>query len=183
MPLSQNTSQRRNHTGYLCPYVFSRPTAVTTVKNLYSMTYSGGNRWIGHATITCPTGANLVDTDILTISDGRETKVFEFDSDTTVTTGRIGVTYAAGSTNAQVATAVAAAINAAFPTTLKAYTTAQTVYVYALKQGYQGATITETVAHASCVVSALSFNSSASQPMPCNLGGRPAFVAFNYYGT
>lgn len=63
-------------------------------------------------TMNVVTGANLLDTDYFTLNDGvNAPTIFEFDSDSTVTPGRVGVTYTAGDTSAQVQAAVVAAIN------------------------------------------------------------------------
>lgn len=180
MPLSQQTSVRRNHVGYLCPYSNNTISGVA-VKNVYDMCQPNA-RWIGQAVIACATGANLVDTDYFTVSDGRRSVVFEFDSNASVTNGRTGITYAGGNTAAQNATAVAAAINAAFPQSLRAVASSGSVYVFARHAGTQGCNITENVAHASFVVTN-QWTVSSSNPMPVMLGGRPRFVAFSTYGT
>lgn len=63
-------------------------------------------------TMSVVTGAELLDTDYFTLNDGVNTPtVFEFDSDSTVTPGRVGVTYTAGDTSAQVQASVISAIN------------------------------------------------------------------------
>jgi hypothetical protein len=63
-------------------------------------------------TMNVVTGAELLDTDYFTLNDGVNTPtIFEFDSDSTVTPGRVGVTYTAGDTSAQVQASVISAIN------------------------------------------------------------------------
>jgi len=65
-------------------------------------------------TMNVVAGANLLDTDYFTLNDGVNTPVvFEFDSDTIVTPGRVAVLYTAGDTSAQVQAAVVTAINGA----------------------------------------------------------------------
>lgn len=63
-------------------------------------------------TMSVVTGAELLDTDYFTLNDGVNTPtVFEFDSDSSVTPGRVGITYTAGDTSAQVQASVISAIN------------------------------------------------------------------------
>lgn len=63
-------------------------------------------------TITCVAKANLVDGETVTIGDGTNTKVFEFDvNGTGVTAGRVQVNVSAASTAADVAALLHAAIN------------------------------------------------------------------------
>lgn len=63
-------------------------------------------------TMSVVTGAELLDTDYFTLNDGVNTPtVFEFDSDSSVTPGRVAVPYTAGDTSAQVQAAVISAIN------------------------------------------------------------------------
>lgn len=62
-------------------------------------------------TINVVTGAELLDTDYFTLNDGVNTPtVFEFDSDSSVTPGRVAVPYTAGDSSATVQASVISAI-------------------------------------------------------------------------
>ena len=106
-------------------------------------------------TITAVSGANLVDGETFTIQlTNRGLSVtFEFDSNSSVTAGRVAVTFAGGDTNAQVATAIANAITGATALAMTAGAVGATVTVTANNPGSTwNAGVTETVANGTFAV-------------------------------
>lgn len=181
MPLSNSTSRIKRWTGYTLPYKFTRGLN-GSLRNMYDTRAIGGAVFSGFATINCVAGASLVDGDYFTVSTGRRTRVFEFDSTATVTAGRIPVTFSGASTNTFMADQVATEINNAFSGTLHASRVGAIVTVVHLIGGATGATITENVANAGFTV-ANNFDAVPWQPVPVVVGGRVGFTGFRNYGA
>ncbi len=108
--------------------------------------------------ITCVTKANFADTDIVTISDGTVTKIFEFDTaGDGVTAGSVQVNISGATTAAQCATILALAINTALPQITATAVGDGTVTLSNDEPGTAGnVTITEVVANAGFLVSGMS---------------------------
>jgi len=121
-------------------------------------------------TITAVSGANLVDGETFTVTTHRGVKVtFEFDSNSSVTTGNVAITFAGGDTNATVATAIAAAISAQTNLNLSSAAVGATVTNTARFSGPDfSAALTETVANGTFAVTDVTGGTYAGFPLQGN---------------
>lgn len=127
-----------------------------SVRLLNAATATNGppSNTLASGTITAVAGSALVDGETFTIFNRRGVKVtFEFDSNSSYTAGNVPVVFAGGDTNAQVATAIAAAISGVASLGLSAIGAGATVTSTARLPGAGwNAGVTETVANGTFAV-------------------------------
>lgn len=127
-----------------------------SVRLLNAATATNGppSNTLASGTITAVAGASLVDGETFTIFNRRGVKVtFEFDSNSSYTAGNVPVVFAGGDTNAQVATAIAAAISGVASLGLSAAAVGAVVTSTARQPGAGwNAGVTETVVNGTFAV-------------------------------
>lgn len=134
--------------------------AVTTTGSAPALAFATG-------TITAVAGANLVDGETFTIKNQRGISVtFEFDSNSSVTAGRVAVAFTGADTSTTVATAIAAAISGVASLGISAVGSVATVTCTARLSGPDwNAGVTETVANGGFAVTDITGGSWAGFPL------------------